>query len=93
MQIVITIPNDFAREYQQADIERLMKLNFVIDEYRQGKITTKRASQLVDLDEVAFLTQCQTRGVSRQTYFSEQELFDEFAQINNDFAVNHRVAL
>ncbi len=44
MQIVITIPNDFAREYQQADIERLMKLNFIIDEYRQGKITTKRAS-------------------------------------------------
>ncbi len=95
MQIMITIPNDFAHElssqYQIADIEYLMKLNFIIDQYREGLITTKRASQLVALDEVSFLGQCHTRGVSRQTYSSEQELYDEFAQIAKDFPLNQQM--
>ncbi|WP_230656566.1 UPF0175 family protein [Psychrobacter sp. I-STPA10] len=77
MDITISIPNDMATQFAQADLAGLMTLNFIIDQYRQGNVTLKRACRWADLEEVEFLTECQQRGVSRQTYESIDELTQE----------------
>lgn len=77
MDITISIPNDMAIQFAQADLANLITLNFIIDQYRQGNVTLKRACRWADLEEVEFLTECQQRGVSRQTYESIDELTQE----------------
>ena len=87
MDITISIPNDMATQFAQTDIAGLMTLNFIIDQYRQGNVTLKRACRWANLEEVEFLTECQKRGVSRQTYESEQDLLDELARLQKDFSI------
>lgn len=82
MQISLQVPQYISQSMTQADIEHQFKLSFVIDQYRQGNLTLKQASQWVALGEIAFLEQCQKRGVSRQTYADNDELSQEFAKIN-----------
>lgn len=82
MQISLQVPQYISQSMTQADIEHQFKLNFVIDQYRQGNLTLKQASQWVALGEIEFLEQCQKRGVSRQTYADNEELTQEFNKIS-----------
>lgn len=81
MDIYISIPNDFAQAMSQQDIEQALKLNFIIDQYRQGNVGLKDAYRFLNMNELDFLTACNERGVSRQTYVDEQELELEFNQV------------
>lgn len=81
MEIYITIPNDFAQSMSYADIEKSLKLNFIIDQYRQGNVGLKDAYRFLGMNELDFLTACNERGVARQTYVDEQELALEFDNI------------
>lgn len=89
MNLIITIPQDMAKFYQQIDLAQLMKLNFIIEQYAQGTITTKMASDWANLSEVEFLALCQKQGISRQTYESGEELEEEFAMLTKIFALKN----
>lgn len=82
MQISLQVPHYISQSMTQADIEHQFKLNFVIDQYRQGNLTLKQARQWVTMGEIEFLEQCQKRGVARQTYADNDELTQEFAKIS-----------
>lgn len=87
MNLTINIPHDMANFYQQFDLAQMMKLNFIIEQYAQGKITTKMASDWANLSEVEFLKQCSLKSVPRQTYESPQELEEEFAMLTKNFVM------
>lgn len=88
MQISLQVPQHISQSMTEADIEHQFKLNFVIDQYRQGNLTLKQAYQWVGLGEVEFLAQCQKRGVYRQTYVDNDELTQEFNKISRLLAKN-----
>lgn len=85
MDIYISIPNDFAKAMNEQDIEQALKLNFIIDQYRQGNVGLKDAYHFLDMNELDFLTACNERGVARQTYVDEQELALEFYQLSKNY--------
>lgn len=85
MDIYISIPNDFAKAMNEQDIEQALKLNFIIDQYRQGNVGLKDAYRFLNMNELDFLTACNERGVSRQTYVDEQELALEFYQLSRNY--------
>lgn len=85
MNITISIPQEMAQFYSKFDLARMMKLNFIIEQYAQGNITTKMASDWANLSEVEFLKQCSLKSVPRQTYESPQELEQEFAILSQQF--------
>lgn len=85
MDIYISIPNDFAKAMNEQDIEQALKLNFIIDQYRQGNVGLKDAYRFLNMNELDFLTACNERGVSRQTYVDEQELALEFYQLSKHY--------
>lgn len=85
MEIYLSIPNNFGQTMSQDDIERLLKLNFIIDQYRQGNISLKESYRYLDMNEVEFLNACHERGVSRQTYVDEQELALEFGKVSQQY--------
>lgn len=81
MDIYVSIPNEFGQQMAIHDIEKLLKLNFIIDQYRQGNVSLQQSYQCLNMNEVEFLTACHERGVARQTYADEQELELEFNQV------------
>jgi predicted HTH domain antitoxin len=85
MNITISIPDEIAKDYLGENLEQQMTLSFVIDQYRQGHLTLRQARDWAQLGETEFLTQCQLRGVSRQTYASEADLLDELTRLQNNF--------
>lgn len=87
MNLTISIPQDMATFYRQLDLAQMMKLNFIIEQYAAGNITTKMASDWANLSEIEFLEQCSLKSVSRQTYESSQELADEFAMLRKNFVI------
>lgn len=87
MNVTIPISQEMANFYQKIDLAHIMKLNFIIEQYAQGNITTKMASDWANLSENEFLKQCSLRGVSRQTYESAQELYDEMTMLAQKFAL------
>lgn len=86
MDIYISIPNNFGQTMSQNDIERSLKLNFIIDQYRQGNISLKESYRYLDMSETEFLHACHERGVPRQTYIDEQELMLEFGRVSQQYA-------
>ncbi len=87
-EVVISIPNDIAKSYSLSDWQAMLRLNTAIDLYRQGRLSTKVATRFSGVaDEIAFLQECQNRGIARQTYDSIEELKHEVANINQLMAL------
>lgn len=80
MQIVVTVPDQYALDFSANELARRLKLSAALLMFRAGQFSAGAACEFAGVDRYAFLEACRQHGIDAVDY-DPDEIETDFAAL------------